>query len=87
MSNKQTALQWFEEQSWDLHYQFRKGKISSDQFGSKYQQILTKALAIEKEQNIEFANKVLYNAECSFSGIAYLEKDINELYNEKYNKQ
>lgn len=47
-------------------------------------EFLNKAKAMEKEQIIEFANKVLYNAECSFTGTAYLEKDINEIYNETY---
>lgn len=50
MENKQTALQWFEEQSWDLHHELRIGEASVDYFGSKYQEILTKALAMEKEQ-------------------------------------
>ena len=50
------------------------------------QDVYYKAKAMEKEQMIEFADEVLYNAECSFTGSAYLEKDINEIYNETYGK-
>jgi hypothetical protein len=42
-------------------------------------------LEMEKEHKIEFAYKVLQNAECSFNGIPYLEKDIDDIYNETYN--
>jgi hypothetical protein len=47
--------------------------------------IKIQAKQMEKEQKIEFANKVLENAECSFTGMAYLEKDIDDIYNETYN--
>lgn len=48
--------------------------------------LIEQAKAMEKEDTIEFANKVLYYAECSFTGRAYLEKGINELYKEEYEK-
>lgn len=72
MKNKQTAVEWLES---ELKNQ-----------GFLYDLDIEQAKAMEKEQTIEFANKVLYNAECSFTGRAYLEKDINELYKEEYEK-
>ena len=72
MKNKQTAVEWLES---ELKNQ-----------GFLYDLDIEQAKAMEKEQTIEFANKVLYNAECSFTGRAYLEKDINEFYKETYEK-
>lgn len=70
MKNKQTAVEWLES---ELKKQ-----------GFLYDLDIEQAKVMEKEQTIEFANKVLYNSECSFTGIAYLEKDINKLYKEEY---
>ena len=72
MANKKTAVEWLQEE-YDNSPEFI---LTEDDF--------QKAKEMEKEQTIEFANKVLYNAECSFTGIAYLEKDINEIYKETY---
>lgn len=79
MKNKQTAVEWLMENI-DINFIPETNTISMK--GN----IWEKALAMEKEQAIEFANKVLYNAECSFTGRAYLEKGINELYKEEYEK-
>lgn len=87
LENKQTAVEWFAIEALKLHLNAATKTLPIPVFEIAYSQIIEQAKAMEKEQNIEFANKVLYNAECSFSGIAYLEKDINELYNETYNKQ
>lgn len=70
MENKQTAVMWLVEQL----------KIQ----GFIYDLDIEAAKSMEKEQIIKFANKVLYNAECSFTGTAYLEKDIDKIYNETY---
>lgn len=73
MKNRETAI--------DLLFDKIKHIIPND-FLICFEQ----AKELEKEQTIAFANKVLYNAECSFTGIAYLEKGINELYKEEYEK-
>jgi hypothetical protein len=75
MKTKQTALEWL-----ILEINEHNGFI----FTMHYDELFKQAKAMEKEQMIEFANKVIYNAECSFTGRAYLEKDINEIYNESY---
>lgn len=72
MSNKQTAIDWLYSQ------------ITFNGLDDIDGQVFEQAKAMEKEQTIEFANKVLYNAECSFTGRAYLEKSINEYYKETY---
>ena len=73
MTNKQTAVEWLTEAS------------SFNEFISDYN--FDKAKKMEKEQTIEFAQIVLDNVECSFTGMAYLEKDINDIYNETYKQQ
>ena len=78
MENRITAVGWIVNKL----MKESTGFISLDALTSYTEQ----ALEIEKEQMIEFANKVLYNAECSFTGKAYLEKDIEEIYNETYGK-
>lgn len=77
METKKTAVQWLLKEINE-----RNGFI----FTIHYEELFNQAKAMEKEQIIEFANKVIYNAECSFTGRAYLEKDINEIYNETYGK-
>jgi hypothetical protein len=73
MANNKTAVDWLEEKI----FQEFKVPISNE--------VYEQAKKMEKEQIIEFAYKVLQNAECSFNGIPYLEKDIDDIYNETYN--
>jgi hypothetical protein len=74
MKNKQTAVDWLEHQ------------LKKIPFVNPIE-VFKKAKAMEKEHKIEFAYKVLQNAECSFTGIPYLEKDIDDIYNETYKQQ
>lgn len=76
MSTKQTAVDWLIEEL---------GEYFPHEIGGIHLMV-KQAKSMEKEQMIEFSNKVLYNAECSFTGRAYLEKDINEFYKETYEK-
>ena len=41
----------------------------------------------EKEQMIEFARNIIIDATCSVEGYVTTEKDIEEYYNETFNKQ
>jgi hypothetical protein len=80
MRNKQTAVEWLESV---LESQCMI-KIFAFEDEIYFRKLLNQAKQMEKEQMIEFAYKVLQNAECSFSGIPYLEKDIDDIYNETY---
>lgn len=77
METKQTAVEW-------LYERLERMIPRTALYNIDKKDYFEKAKAMEKEQIIEFANKVIYNAECSFTGMAYLEKDINEIYNETY---
>lgn len=76
METKLTVVQWLLE---NLNFE----PYDEEEFISNAK-MWEQAKAMEKEQMIKFADKVIYNAECSFTGTAYLEKDINEIYNETY---
>jgi hypothetical protein len=78
METKQTAVDWLIEQI--IKYELVPKGTNKDNV------LFHKAKQMEKEQMIEFANKVLENV-CSFTsftGMAYLEKDIDDIYNETY---
>jgi hypothetical protein len=79
MEKKQTAVQWV----MDKMLQNENSIFIGGRYLTLYE-IRERAKVRERAQMIEFANKVLYNAECSFTGRAYLEKDIDEIYNEIY---
>jgi hypothetical protein len=77
MENKQTAV--------DFLYEFVLLKLSNEE-QMQFEGLFQQAKQMEKEQKFEFANKVLENV-CSFTsftGMAYLEKDIDDIYNETY---
>ena len=44
-------------------------------------------LKVEKEQMIKFAQIVLNKAECSHTGMVYIEEDMEYIYNETYKQQ
>jgi len=78
MENKQTAVEWLLD------------KITQNQEirwrGTRYIELFEQAKQMEKERTLEFANIVLNEAECSFTGIVYLNKDLLDIYNDTYIK-
>lgn len=75
MSNKQTAVEWLYSQ------------ITFNGLDDPYGDVGKQAKQIEKEQMIEFANKVLYNSCGDCAGNVELIKPIEEIYNETFNHQ
>jgi len=68
--------------------------IASNEWQMGYQKALSNVileiesmLEKEKEQMIEFARNIIIDATCSVEGYVTTEKDIEEYYNETYNKQ
>jgi hypothetical protein len=53
--------------------------------GNDVFQAYNKAKQMDKEQMIKFAQIVLNKAECSHTGMVYIEEDIEDIYNETYN--
>jgi hypothetical protein len=68
--------------------------IASNEWQMGYQKALSNVileiesmLEKEKEQMIDFARNIIIDATCSVEGYVTTEKDIEEYYNEIYNKQ
>jgi hypothetical protein len=80
MKTKQTAVEWLKDQIIDNPDIYIKGNtlmIPND--------IFRKAKQMEKEQMIEFANKVLDNTVGDYDGDIELLKPLEDIYNETYN--
>jgi hypothetical protein len=77
MQMKQTAVEW-------LRYLY-ENQDAYDEFIMDEQ--WQKAIEMEKEQMIDFARNIIIDATCSVEGYVTTEKDIEEYYNEIYNKQ
>lgn len=75
MSNKQTAVE----------YLFKNARLDMGIYDWLLR--IEYAEKIEKEQMIKFAQIVLDKAECSHTGMVYLEADIEDIYNETYKQQ
>ncbi len=79
----QTAVEWFEEQSWELHKKLRRESISIDYFGSKYEEVRNKAKAMEKQQIIDA--RVDGDENHTFNSMMR-EEYANDYYKETYGK-
>jgi len=78
MENKQTAVEWLIERLEINNSVSRQGEF--------WNLLKNQAKQMEKEQKLDFANKVLNESECSFTGIVHLNKDLVDIYNETYGK-
>jgi choline kinase len=52
----------------------------------KWKDIITEAKIREQDQTIDFASKVLNKAECSWTGIPYIEESLIDIYEDTYGK-
>lgn len=76
MKNK-TAVKWLSEQL--------KPSIALQ---TKYiDEFIEYAKQLEKDQMLSFANYVLDNTECSFTGLPNVSKSLIDLYNDFYETQ
>jgi hypothetical protein len=82
MENKQTAVEWLEEQ---FRWMLEDGVDISDVFHSTIEKF-NQAKQMEKEQTIEFADKVLDFTCGDYDGNVVILKPIEDIYNETYNK-
>lgn len=53
MSNKQSSVVWFAQESWKLRVELEGGKISLGEYANKYYQLKEKAKAMHKEEIIK----------------------------------
>ncbi len=74
MENKQTAVDWLEE------------KMLSNPLSFNWKVVFEQAKQMEKEQMFEFAEQVLKNTECSFTGLPFMTTGYDNIYEETYGK-
>jgi hypothetical protein len=79
MQMKQTAVEMIFESFFDMKWE--------DMQDWQKPVIFLQAKEMEKEQMIDFARNIIIDATCSVEGYVTTEKDIEEYYNEIYNKQ
>jgi hypothetical protein len=83
--SKQTAVNWLRNESIKLVAQAMQGTLNEDTLEYQISQIVTKALQMEREQNIEFAKNVFANRYNQV--FESLDSVANETYNETYGGQ
>ena len=50
MSNKQSSVEWFAQESWKLRVELEDEKISMGEYANKYYQLKEQAKAMHKEE-------------------------------------
>lgn len=76
----QTAVEWFQEKTWELKMLLEKQQISVDEYGVAYYDILEEAKQMEREQKIKFADNY------GFHICGYDYERAEQYYNETYGK-
>jgi hypothetical protein len=76
MENKQTAVEWLINQYF--------GGIEN--VTPNFRNHIEQAKQMEKEQMFEFAEQVLKNTECSFTGLPFMTTGYDNIYEETYGK-
>ncbi len=86
MENKQTAVEWFASEALKFHLNASTKTLPIAVFEVAYLQLVEQAKKIEKEQMFEFAEQVLKNTECSFTGLPFMTTGYDNIYEETYGK-
>ena len=80
-NNKQSSVEWFANESWQLKVQLDNQEISVDEYAVSYVRLLYKAKEMEKEQIINaFWNGD--NTDCTSE--QNIEEFADQYYNETY---
>lgn len=79
METKQTAAEWLES---------KLNSVKPADFCSieTIKDWVKQAKQMEREQMFEFAEQVLLNTECSFTGLPFMTTGYDNIYNETYGK-
>ena len=80
-NNKQSSVEWFANESWQLKVQLDNQEISVDEYAVAYIRLRYKAKAMHKEEIIEFAINFTYGTKRVGESI---KKDFIKLYNETF---
>jgi len=86
MENKLTAVDFLKDKFIMIQWLLVRDEISRKQADEFLNEWYDKAKEIEKEQMFEFAEQVLKNTECSFTGLPFMTTGYDNIYNETYGK-
>lgn len=91
MENKQTAVDWLKKKCQDsLDREPEDANEKEIGYSMALKHIITlidlEAKQMEKEQMFEFAEQVLKNTECSFTGLPFMTTGYDNIYEETYGK-
>ena len=79
METKQTAVYWLED---ELAKNLKHIILKQDNI--LMESLFQQAKEMEKEQMFEFAEQVLKNTECSFTGLPFMTTGYDNIYEETY---
>lgn len=86
MENKLTAVDFLKDKFIMIQWLLVRDEISRKQADEFLNEWYDKAKEIEKEQMFEFAEQVLLNTECSFTGLPFMTTGYDNIYEETYGK-
>ncbi len=86
MENKQTAVDFLKDKFIMIQWLLVRDEISRKQADIFLNEWSDKAKEVEKEQMFEFAEQVLKNTECSFTGLPFMTTGYDNIYEETYGK-
>jgi hypothetical protein len=86
MENKLTAVDFLKDKFIMIQWLLVRDEISRKQADEFLNEWYDKAKGIEKEQMFEFAEQVLKNTECSFTGLPFMTTGYDNIYEETYGK-
>jgi hypothetical protein len=86
MENKLTAVDFLKDKFIMIQWLLVRDEISRKQADEFLNEWYDKAKEIEKEQMFEFAEQVLKNTECSFTGLPFMTTGYDNIYEETYGK-
>jgi hypothetical protein len=86
METKLTAVDFLKDKFIMIQWLLVRDEISRKQADEFLNEWYDKAKEIEKEQMFEFAEQVLKNTECSFTGLPFMTTGYDNIYEETYGK-
>ena len=82
-NNKQSSVEWFANESWQLKVQLDNQEISVDEYAVSYVRLLYKAKEMEKEQTINLTEDWYFNGPLLGEGID-VKNTIEQHFNKTY---
>ena len=83
-NNKQTSVEWFANESWQLKVQLDNQEISVDEYAVAYIRLRYKAKEMHKEEHAQTWDDAMENMKARGGNDMRAWADFDDYYNEKY---